>query len=211
MNTYQILKNGTAITGALTYNEGMCKLRDMRRADGENARAYTLEIWMPQRPVVSPADVPAPVEVDEDVARQEALASFLEIEIEDGEDLADYVEESAYPTYGGFFELTAEGRDYLVLTDAEADEAATDYIRETLWAFNADFLASNTGLPEEVFTAMQDKCEDANETFLTLVNKCGDFERLVRDAIASDGRGHFLSPYDGAENESGDYFIYRTN
>ena len=36
-------------------------------------------------------------------------------------------------------------------------------------------------------------------------------DEFIEDAISSDGRGHFLSPYDGEENEEGDYFIYRIN
>ena len=139
--------------------------------------------------------------------RIEALAAHLGIELEEGETLEDYIEESSY-TANGF---EAEGNEYLVLTDSEADDAAREYIENSLWAFNAEFLASNTGLPEEVFTALQDLCEDANETVLTIVSKCGDLDRLTRDAIASDGRGHFLAQYDGHENEEGDYFIYRTN
>ena len=139
--------------------------------------------------------------------RIQALAEFLAIELEDGESFEDYITEVSY-TENGF---EAEGNEYLVLTDVEADEAAREYIENSLWAFNADFLASNTGLPDEVFTALQERCEDANETFLTIISKCGDLDRLVRDAIASDGRGHFLAGYDFEENESGGYFIYRTN
>ena len=37
-----------------------------------------------------------------------------------------------------------------------------------------------------------------------------DNEAWKRDA-RFDGRGHSLSPYDGEENEEGEYFIYRTN
>ena len=42
-----------------------------------------------------------------------------------------------------------------------------------------------------------------------------DWDHFVQDAVSSDGRGHFLSGYDGAENEEKVdgvwYFIYRTN
>jgi hypothetical protein len=31
----------------------------------------------------------------------------------------------------------------------------------------------------------------------------------MKDAISTDGRGHFISSYDGEENEQGDYYIYR--
>lgn len=131
------------------------------------------------------------------------LAEFLAIEIEEGEDATDYVSEI------GDNEFEAEGSTYLVLTDEEADEKAREYILDSLWAFNADFLASNTGLPAEVFTALQDKCEDANETFKTLIEKCGDLDEFVSEAISSDGRGHFMNSYDGQENELGDYYIYK--
>lgn len=141
----------------------------------------------------------------------EALAKHLEITLEEGETLEDYIEEGTYPTYGGYFELHAEGNDYLVLTDEEADNAAADYIAESLWCFNASFLADNTGLPEEVFTALQDKCEGANDTFRKLVDAAGDFDALVSDAIGADGRGHYLSSYDGHEWQVGEYYIYRTN
>jgi len=87
--------------------------------------------------------------------RMEALAKHLGITLEDGETWEDHIEEAVYPSYGGYFELTAEGNDYLVLTDEEADKAASDYIRDSLWAFNAEFLADNTGLPAEVFSMIQ--------------------------------------------------------
>lgn len=139
--------------------------------------------------------------------RMEALAKHLGIELDEGETLEDYITEDSYTDN----EFDAEGNTYLVLTDDEADDAAREYIADSLWAFNADFLSGNTGLPSEVFEGMQEQCEGANETFRTLVDKCGDFSRLVSDAIASDGRGHFLNTYDGHEWEEGDYFIYRTN
>lgn len=141
-------------------------------------------------------------------ARIEALAAHLNItpDTEEGETLEDLIEESSYTSN----EYEAEGNTYLVLTDEEADEAVAQYVRETLWAFNASFLADNTGLPEEVFTAMQDRCEGANETFLKLVEDCGNMDELVSDAISIDGRGHFLAQYDGEEHEEHGYYIFRT-
>jgi hypothetical protein len=107
--------------------------------------------------------------------------------------------------------------DYLVLTDEEADEKATEYIKETLWAFNASFIASQIDLDEEVIQAIHDngKCEDNNDTIYNLINKLGNFETFVEDAVSSDGRGHFISSYDGNENEENvndtTYYIYRQN
>ena len=56
---------------------------------------------------------------------------------------------------------------------------------------------------------MQGKlCESANELVLALID---DMDKFVSDAISSDGRGHFLSYYDGEEQEiyiEGTTFFY---
>lgn len=97
--------------------------------------------------------------------------------------------------------------EFLVLDDQEADEKAKEYIEDSLWAFNPSFLSGETGLPEEVFIALQEKCEDANDTIIELLgNKLDDF---VENAVSCDGRGHFLPSYDGTENETAEFFIYR--
>ncbi len=104
--------------------------------------------------------------------------------------------------------------DYSVYTDEEADEKAEIYIRESVWAFNADFIVNHSKLPYEAKEMIENfqttKCEDANDTILALIN---DFDDFVSDAIRADGRGHFLSFYDGEENEetvNGEtYYIYR--
>ena len=102
--------------------------------------------------------------------------------------------------------------EYAIASDSEADSAACDYVKASLWAFNASFLASYTGLPEEMFSGMQDKCEGANDAFTTCVERAeGGVAGFVQEAISADGRGHFLSSYDGEENEEGEFFIYRTN
>ena len=51
-------------------------------------------------------------------------------------------------------------------------------------------------------------CESANDTILALID---DLDEFVQDAISSDGRGHFLSSYDGEEVETENYYIYRIN
>ena len=102
-------------------------------------------------------------------------------------------------------------RDYLVLTDDEADARALEYVRESLWAFNADFLASYCDLPAEMFSVLSEKCESANETIKKLVEQSGGVKEFADEAVSADGRGHFLSGYDGDEYEQSEYFIYRTN
>lgn len=108
-----------------------------------------------------------------------------------------------YDNYG----LTAieiDGEEWILGTDEEADKATFSYIKESLWAFNKTFLADHTGLPVDVFAALQVDCENSNDAIYTLIEKCGDMNSLVSDAISSDGRGHFLSPYDGHEKEWSD-------
>lgn len=145
---------------------------------------------------VSVSEAFAP-EVDE---RAVALSEFLECD-------ADECEQSSYCDE----EYDAPGGTYLVLTDSEADEKCKEYIRESLWAFNASFLGSMTGIDEEMFSGMQDKCEGANDAFLRVVESTCGLDEFVEQATSADGRGHFLAGYDGDENERGEYFIYRTN
>jgi hypothetical protein len=46
---------------------------------------------------------------------------------------------------------------------------------------------------------------------LSLIEANGGFESFAKKAIAADGRGHFLAHYDNEQNESGEFFIFRTN
>jgi len=110
-----------------------------------------------------------------------------------------------------------DDQDYLVLTDEQADEAVREYIEETVWAFNPSFLSAHTGVDEEIFEALADRCESNNESFKRMIK---NFDEFVEDAVACDGRGHFLAGYDGNENEitftslddtTTTYYIYRRN
>ena len=100
--------------------------------------------------------------------------------------------------------IDIEGEEWVLGNDTEVDKAVKSYIEETLWAFNKSFLSDQTGLPEEVFSTLQQGCESSNDAILSIVEKCGDMDTLVSDAVSSDGRGHFLSPYDGHEKKWGD-------
>ena len=109
------------------------------------------------------------------------------------------------------FRTEGTGEEYLVLTDEEADQIAGDYIKESVWAFRADFLLGYLpeGMTTEAIEAIQENCESANSPILAMIGY--RLEDFIQDAIASDGRGHFISTYDGNENEQGNFFIYRTN
>jgi len=110
----------------------------------------------------------------------------------------------------------AEGCEYLVLKDDEADELARDSILESLWAFNADFIASHSkaSLDDHAIQALKELqaslCESANAIVKSLIE---DLDHFVDDAIKSDGRAHFLNTYDGDEHEiqvgNEWFYIYR--
>jgi hypothetical protein len=144
--------------------------------------------------------------------RVRALAAHLGCEI-------DEIDESRYqPNDNEATDFEAEGKEFRVLTDDEADEAASAYIKDSLWAFSPNFLVEHMGLPYDAVPMLRSfaekECEGANDTFRAMVK---DFDGLVRDAISSDGRGHFLGGYDfnfeenEAEIDGETFYIYRTN
>lgn len=120
-----------------------------------------------------------------------------------------------YTHYG--LEVFSAGRgEYAVGTDSEADEACKEYIKDSAWAFRSSFICNYCNLPQELAEALEamqsKKCESANDSILALIEKTdGGLEGFVEDAISADGRGHFLSSYDGEENERDGFFIYRIN
>ena len=105
--------------------------------------------------------------------------------------------------------------DWLVLTDEEADEHTKDYIEESLWAFNASFLAGQTGLPESAFEGLSKQCEEGNEPIMQMIQATCGIDSFVEAAISADGRGHFLARYDHEEREFNNgrmtFYIYRIN
>lgn len=111
--------------------------------------------------------------------------------------------------------LSVDSAEYLVLTDDEADQAAADYIRESVWSFNADFLSGETGIDSTVFSALSDKCEGAQDAVRSIIEGSCGMDSFIESAIGCDGRGHFLGHYDNEENEHSvghdEYYLYRTN
>lgn len=134
--------------------------------------------------------------------KAEALAKYLNIEASEVTEGHD----------GSNFE--ADGSEYLILTDEEADDMAKEQIKQSLWAFNAEFIASHTkkglnnGAIEALKRAQSELFEDANDLVESMIE---DLEHFIKDAIMCDGRAHFLNTYDGEEIEAGEFFIYRTN
>lgn len=113
-------------------------------------------------------------------------------------------------------EYEIDGIDYLVLTDSEADEKVKEYVEKNLWAFSPTFLSSMTGVDENVFEVLQDHCmcEGSNEAIKLILDATNtSIEEVAEEAIKWDGRGHFLSSYNGEEIEvyaDGEfYYCYR--
>lgn len=116
------------------------------------------------------------------------------------------------------------GEEFYVLEDERAYALAFRLIEAELWAFTTDFIAEHLkhdivycehpvnldDLRLAIRAAQERLCEGANALILALID---DLEEFVDDAIAADGRGHFISSYDGEEHEvtvDGEtYYIYR--
>lgn len=143
--------------------------------------------------------------------KKEALAAYLECN-------ADDLEQASHDE--NLFEFGMES--YLILSDGEADEYAAEHILDSLWAFNADFILSRSRIEVDAtnedailkaLKQMQEKlCENANPLVRALIE---DEEAFIAEAVEADGRGHFLSSYDGEEHEvthgEETFYIYRQN
>lgn len=116
--------------------------------------------------------------------------------------------------YGTVYFDTPKG-EYIVLTEDEREERVKEHIKESVWAFNTDFILNHSKLGnwnnkvEDVLRKIQEElCEDANDLILAIIE---DIDEFIEDAVQADGYGHFLSNYDGNEIETEKYYIYRTN
>lgn len=115
----------------------------------------------------------------------------------------------------------SDGTEWKVLTEEEADKVACEEIRDTLWAFNADFIVAHCeniadyNDPEKVIKAIEtmqlNLCESCNDIVFFLIGGEAGLEDFATDAIDADGRGHFIAWYDGVEHEAGDFYAYRIN
>ncbi len=142
--------------------------------------------------------------------RIKALAKYLR---DDGNDVG----ESDFRLNNYDKMLVEDGpREYIVCSDKEADKRVADYIKDSVWAFNVTFIASHSKIDYDetldIVKAIQDKCEGANAGITALIK---NMKKFIADAVSADGRGHFLSHYDGEENEvmvgGKRWYIYRTN
>lgn len=93
--------------------------------------------------------------------------------------------------------LTVDDKEYLICEDLrEVIKSVSEHCKETLWAFLPSFLAKHTNVSEKVIKSIQKHCEEGNEALLKLIDDWDDF---VKDAIETDGAGHFLASHDDQE------------
>ncbi len=112
--------------------------------------------------------------------------------------------------------VTMGREEYEVLTDEEATERAKEYIKESVWAFKKEFLNAHSEaineIDDDAFAKLQEGCERINNAVWAMID---DKDHFMEDAIASDGRAHFLNTYDDQEQEARVngvyYYVYRIN
>ena len=134
--------------------------------------------------------------------KAKALKQYLEDQQCDESEIMEALED-----YDNEDTVTVNGEELLILCDDEADEKCEEYILDSLWAFNADFIASHVSNDRiddyselvKSISAIQEQCEGANSAVKAMID---DLDEFVKDAISADGRGHFISHYDGEEFEA---------
>lgn len=123
------------------------------------------------------------------------------------------VEENEYVFDEKYNELAVNGANYLILTDEEANDLAYNWIKESVWAFKSELLEELTSMDAEVFEVLQEKYEGANDAILKVIESTCGLDTFVETVIKYEGRGYFISFYDGNEEciklDDNDLFIYR--
>lgn len=140
-----------------------------------------------------------------------------DINIEDisKEDILQIIEEQK-DEFGDLYGLpviTINAEQYAIaIDDGVAYDACTEYIKESLWAFTARFLAAQTNIDKKVFEALVPLCESANEAIKCLISDTCGLEKFVDNAIFDEGKGAYLGFYDSNEIElDGGMLAYRIN
>lgn len=115
-------------------------------------------------------------------------------------------------------------REYLVVTELEAAEIIAEQIGNELWAFHPKSIIQHTFLHEGIafdddynamiqgLAAIQNRLmEKCNPMLKGLIDATCGMPFFIEKAVAHQGRGHFLAPYDEHEEQQGDFYIYRMN
>lgn len=116
-------------------------------------------------------------------------------------------------------------REYLVVTELEATEIIAEQIGNELWAFHSKSIIRHTLLREGItfddddydamiqgLAAIQNRLmEKCNSMLKGLIDATCGMPFFIEKAVAHQGRGHFLAPYDEHEERQGSFYIYRMN
>lgn len=138
--------------------------------------------------------------------RINALKKFLEYEnreeVSKNKIIQTYYDEHTFDYFNNY---------YMVLTDEEADEKTKEHINKNLWTFNSDFIINHSSILDhdkpsrQIIEVIQKQYENGNESIKKLIDNIDEF---VESAIKHNGRGYFLSGYDGEERTVNNFFIY---
>lgn len=102
-------------------------------------------------------------------------------------------------------EFVIDGRTILVLTEDESLVRATEIIKDSISHFKPEYLANETGLPEETFEELKGK----DDAVLKIIESQMKLTEFIKDVVKHEGYGPFISSYDGEQYEYGDYFVYQ--
>ncbi len=140
------------------------------------------------------------------MTKREAVAKIADVPVE------EVVPLEHDKKTGSTFKVGDE--EYLVCYHLQADRRAYAAIRESVWAFNPDFILRHAKIEATpaVVAALREMqsrlCESANPLVLAMIK---NFHAFAKEAISIDGRGHFISMYDGVSRKIDDHYIYRIN
>jgi len=136
------------------------------------------------------------------------LAKELDVDVKDV-----IVDKSQFNYHDKGIVFDTPDGEVLVCTEDQADEKAKQYILNSLWAFDTNFIqkhseALNKMKVKDLKDIQSKLCENANPMIKACID---DLDRFVEDAIDTDGRGHFVNNYDGVEYEldlDDEYLVY---
>lgn len=120
------------------------------------------------------------------------------------------MEKRSWDHYGLPVYVADDGNEYAVGTDKQATKAALEAAYQSLWAFRSSYIISHLNISgraadvaEKALEKMQGELsEDAGPIIELLLGS--KLKRFLRDAVDTDGRGHFLNGWDSEEYDSDD-------
>ena len=138
-----------------------------------------------------------------------ALAKYFDI---DPDRISKEYEDGDSLLHNCMYVIDGENRFYLA-DEKESDKLAKEIILDDIWAFKPDFIREHSRIIKdggdramEVLKNMQESmCESCSPLVRAMID---DLDLFVKDAIKADGRGHFISMYDGKEHKQNGINIY---